>query len=118
MATVKITGKLFERREQRLLGTIVRSNYEKLYQNSLLPYFQQKLPGHYKKTIEHKFTGNGLDTSMTVFSNAEGIEAIEEGRRPGKMPPPNVLLEWVKRKGIGAKAFSVKTNRKCCKNLT
>src|SRR5688572_16211958 len=77
----------------------------------LVSYLQSELPGHFKKTVKRKFTGRGINLQMVIFSNAPGIKQIEEGRDPGKAPPPAVLLKWVRKKGLGGLALSLKTRR-------
>lgn len=77
----------------------------------LVSDLQANLPGHFKKTVKRKFTGRGINLQMVIFSNAPGIKYIEEGRDPGKAPPPAVLLKWVRKKGLGGNALSIKTRR-------
>lgn len=49
----------------------------------------------------------------TIGSNAPHAETIEKGRRPNKkMPPPGVLLGWMRRKGIPATEQSIKGTRR------
>jgi hypothetical protein len=107
---VKTEGPLSRRQAAAFIGRAIRSVYEPLG-NDLVAALQKDLPGHYKKTARKKVTGRGLDTKLTLFSNAAGIDAIEEGRKPGKAPPPDVLLKWVRRKGLGGNALSIKTRR-------
>ena len=38
-------------------------------------------------------------TGINIFAEDYGI-FVEEGRGPGKMPPRNKILEWVKAKGL------------------
>lgn len=108
----KLTGNLTSPYAARLIGNVARESYEKLADDVLLPYLQKELPGHFSKTVKKKITGQGLNVQMVIFSNEKGIKQIEEGRPPGgKRPPPKVLLKWVQKHGIGAKAQSVKTRR-------
>ena len=39
------------------------------------------------------------ETGINIFAQDYGI-FVEEGRGPGKMPPRNKILEWVKAKGL------------------
>jgi hypothetical protein len=114
---VKTEGPLSRRQAAAFIGRAIRSVYEPLG-NDLVAALQKDLPGHYKKTARKKVTGRGLDTKLTLFSNAAGIDAIEEGRKPGKAPPPDVLLKWVRRKGIGGNALSIKTRRALVVGIT
>lgn len=110
--TTKFTGGLTTRYAARLIGNVARQTYEKLADDVLLPSLQKSLPGHYGKTVKKKITGEGLNVQMVIYSNEKGIKQIEEGRPAGgKRPPPKVLLKWVQKKGLGAKAQSVKTRR-------
>jgi hypothetical protein len=108
--TVKTEGPLTRRQATAFIGRAIRSVYD-LLGNDLVSSLQDDLPGHYKKSVRRKVTGRGFDTILTLYSNAPGIEAIEEGRKPGKAPPPDVLLKWVRRKGLGGNALSIKTRR-------
>jgi hypothetical protein len=108
--TVKTEGVLSRRQAAAFIGRAIRSVYEGLG-NELVASLQSDLPGHYKKSVRKKVAGRSFDTKLTLFSNAAGIEAIEEGRKPGKAPPPDVLLKWVRRKGLGGNALSIKTRR-------
>jgi hypothetical protein len=106
----KAEGPLTRRNAAAFIGRAIRSIYEPLG-NDLVNSLQNDLPGHYKKTVKKKVTGKSFDTKLTLYSNAAGIEAIEEGRKPGKAPPPDVLLKWVRKRGLGVKSFSIKTRR-------
>lgn len=106
----KAEGPLTRRNAAAFIGRAIRSVYEALG-NDLLASLNKDLPGHYKKTVRKKVTGKSFDTKLTLYSNAPGIDAIEEGRKPGKGPPPDVLLKWVRRKGLGGNALSIKTRR-------
>jgi hypothetical protein len=103
-------GPLTRRQATSIIGRATRSVLDAMG-GELLTDLQATLPGHYKKSPRKKVTGNGFDTKLTLYSNAPGIEAIEEGRKPGKAPPPDVLLKWVRRKGLGGNALSIKTRR-------
>jgi hypothetical protein len=65
----------------------------------------------FERSIKKKVSGRGFDTELSVFSEAAHAEAIEEGRKPGKQPRVNPIYKWLRRKGIGARAFSVRTRR-------
>lgn len=56
--------------------------------------------GNYKRTWYVQDTAEGV----TIFNNTPYASVIEAGRRKGsKMPPINLIAEWVRRKGIGTK---------------
>jgi hypothetical protein len=108
---VKTEGPLTRRQATAFIGRAIRSVYDALG-GDLITELQADLPGHYKKGLKKKVTGKGFDTHLTVYSNVKGIDAIEEGREAGKKPPPpDVLLKWVKKRGLGVKTFSIKTRR-------
>lgn len=46
-------------------------------------------------------TVEGLEV---LFSGAEHAQYVDAGRRPGTYPPKGVLLDWMRLKGIPAKA--------------
>lgn len=46
---------------------------------------------------EVTFTGNGYEGTISI---ADYWKYVEYGRRPGKFPPPNVLINWIKAKPI------------------
>jgi HK97 gp10 family phage protein len=54
--------------------------------------------GRLSNSITYEISGDGL--TATVGTNLEYAREIEFGRRAGSMPPPGVLLGWMKRKGI------------------
>jgi hypothetical protein len=107
-----LTGGLTSPFAARLIGNVSREAYEKLADDILLPSLRSELPGHFGKTVKKKITGQGLNVQMSIYSDAPGIKQIEEGRPAGKKAPPiKVLLKWVQKKGLGARAQSVKTRR-------
>lgn len=107
----KLTGNLTTPYAARLIGSAARDIYDDLAKNTLLPYLRRELPGHFKEKVGSRITGQGLNTQLVIYSNERGIKQIEEGRAPGKQPPPNVLLKWVQKHGLGANAQSIKTRR-------
>lgn len=110
--TTKFTGNLTSPYAARLIGNVARESYARLADDTLLPALRTDLPGHFGKTVKKKITGQGLAVQMTIFSNADGIKQIEEGRPANQTPPPvRAILKWVKRKNIGAKALSIKTRK-------
>jgi hypothetical protein len=108
---VKTEGPLTRRQATVFIGRAIRSVYD-LLGKDLIASLQNDLPGHYKNKVRKKVSGSGLDTHLTLFSNAPGIKEVEEGRPANKKaPPPAVLLKWVRKKGLGGKALSIKTRR-------
>lgn len=104
-------GNLFRGKYVNIIGNSTRSVYSELA-DDLIVSLQKDLPGHYKKTVKKKITGRGFDVKFQLYSDEPGIENIEKGRKANKKtPPPNVLLKWVQRKGLGANAQSVRTRR-------
>lgn len=65
----------------------------------------------YERSIRYRISGKGLKTQMRVFAGAEHSEFADAGRKPGKMPPFKPIYDWVRRKGLGAQAFLIKTRR-------
>lgn len=108
--TVKLSGNLTRRQATQYIGRAIRSVYEPMG-NDLLDTLRRDLPGHFAKSPRKRVSGQGFNVKLLLYSNAKGVEYIEEGRKPGKAPPPNVLLKWVRRKGLGGKALSIKTRR-------
>lgn len=106
------------------IGEAIRQGFAVLG-DDIISSEQQKLPrsnggkfprgvdrGTYKRSFRKRMRGRGFRTSMLVFNIAKHAEFLEEGRKPGsKAPPSDALLPWVRRKGLGANAFSVKTRR-------
>lgn len=107
---VNLSGNLTKRQATTFVGRAIRSVFEPMG-SDLQGRLQDELPGHFAKSPRKRIGGRGFDTKLTLFSNAVGIEYIEEGRKPGKAPPPEVLLKWVRRKGLGGNALSIKTRR-------
>ena len=106
----KLSGNLTKRQATNFIGKAIRSVYIPMG-DDLLSTLQRDLPGHFKKSPRKRVSGQGFNTKLTLYSTAKGIEYIEEGRKPGKAPPPDVLLKWVRRKGLGGNALSIKTRR-------
>lgn len=109
--TVKYTGGLTTPVAARNIENIWREELDALFTNTLEPSLKHDLPGHYKDTINQRFVGRGLDLRMEVYSNAEGIKQIEEGRPPGGGVNRKKILAWVRKKNLGAKAVSIKKRR-------
>lgn len=109
--TTRTIGNLFKGKAIPLIGNSTRAEYSSLA-DDLTVSLQKNLPGHYKKTVKRQITGRGFDVKFRLYSDAEGIENIEKGRKANKKAPPSkVLLKWVQRKGLGANAQSVSTRR-------
>jgi hypothetical protein len=54
-------------------------------------------------TYRRSFKVSKVAGGAVLYNFAPHAAVIEEGRRPGaRMPPVDVILAWVKRKGIGA----------------
>jgi hypothetical protein len=105
------TGNLTSRYAARLIGGVAREAYTKLADDVLLPSLRKDLPGHFSKKVNKRITGRGLDTQMVIFSNEPGIKEIEEGRKPGGNVNINAIIRFVRKKGLGGNALSVKTRR-------
>ena len=98
--------------EERI-GKAITSEFT-LLGDALVADLQGQAPvdrGGFKKSIRRRVSGRGFKTRLLVYSTSDHAEYIEKGRTPGKAPPPPVLLAWVRRKGLGANAFSIRTKR-------
>lgn len=51
--------------------------------------------GNLKNSISYRFDGDIL-----IFEAENYYYYVENGRKPGKMPPPSKLEPWVKKKGL------------------
>ena len=49
--------------------------------------------------LKNSIYGVVTETGISIFAEGYGT-FVEEGRGPGKMPPRNKILEWVKAKGL------------------
>jgi hypothetical protein len=49
--------------------------------------------GKFVKGLTYKVDGHGPERTVTVTSTAEDAGAVESGRRPGKMPPYQVIQQ-------------------------
>lgn len=111
--TVTTRGPFFSKSQKFMVGKAVRGAFDQLGER-LVSGLKADAPSDtdkFKKSIRAKVTGQAFNTKLTVSSNLKHAKYVEEGRRPGKAPPPAVMLRLVKRKGLGASAFSVKTRR-------
>jgi hypothetical protein len=99
--------------EERI-GLAITTGFNRLGEQ-LITSLQARSPvdrGTYRKGHKKRITGRGLKTTMRVYNSSSHAEWVEKGRKPNsKQPPPAVMLALVKRKGLGARAFSVKTRR-------
>ncbi len=98
---------------EKLVGDAIRAGFEPLG-DQLLQDLKTAAPvdrGKFKGGVRKRISGRGLATRMLIFNNADHAEYVEKGREPGKPPPSDTILGWVRRKGLGASAFSLKTRR-------
>lgn len=106
----KLKGTLAE----ELIGQAARDGFTHLG-DYLVGRLGEKWPedtGKSKKSLKKRVSGAGLKTRMLVLADADHAEWVEKGRPKGaKQPPPAAMLKLVRRKGLGASAFSVKTRR-------
>lgn len=58
--------------------------------------------GNLRRSITHEVRASGGLVVGKVGSNAPYARIVEDGRTPGAMPPPGVLLGWMGRHGIPA----------------
>ncbi len=101
------------RRAETRIGEAIRESFEPLG-NDLIQSLKDDSPndtGKFKKGHKKRISGRGLRTRMVILNNAKHAEWVEGGREKGKQPPPDAMLKWVQRHGLGASAFSVKTRR-------
>lgn len=96
-----------------LVGQAIRAEFDPLGDllvNSLKTDWPEDT-GKSKKSIQKRISGRGLLTRMLVFASSKIAEWIEKGRPKGaKQSPPNTLLAWVKRKGLG-RTYDIKTRK-------
>lgn len=98
---------------ERLIGDGIRSGFNSLG-DDLVRDLQSQSPndrGGFRRGHRKRISGAGLRTRMIIVNTVRHAEFVEFGRKPGKQPPPQVMLAYVRRKGIGAKVFSIKTRR-------
>lgn len=110
------TGRITSVYVERQIGQAIREVYTPLG-DDLVAALKAEAPeasGRFKKRIKKRLSGAGLRTTLTVYHdppNDPEAQAIEEGRKPGGRPPIANLLVWVRLRGLGARAFSVRTRR-------
>lgn len=109
-ALVKTAGNLVSPLAADMIGRAIRPEFDALGK-TLADSIREDSPESFKKSIKSAVAGQGLNMRLRVYSNDPDYQWIEEGRKPGKQPPPAVMLAWVKKKGLGAKAFSIKTRK-------
>lgn len=69
------------------------------YRTDLQPF---RLTGRSMNSVHHTITGSGLTLVGSVGSSAVWARAFELGRLPGKYPPIEPLIGWVRRRGLAA----------------
>jgi phage gpG-like protein len=56
--------------------------------------------GRLRSSLTHEVTTSGNAVTGRAGTNVDYAKIVEEGRSPGKMPPPGALLGWMSRHGI------------------
>jgi len=56
--------------------------------------------GMLQRSWTHRIEGEGLDMALIVGSGVKYALYYERGRGPGRMPPPDALVRWVKQRGM------------------
>lgn len=88
----------------------------------VLSRFGEKIVNHYRETLKQEgaiATGKLYDSvSYEVSSNSGSFilsvslldyaRYVENGRRPGKFPPPNVIRDWIRVKNIAPRPVNGK----------
>lgn len=69
-----------------------------LYKDKLLDD-GKKATGQLLNSISTKVKSNGIDYVITLEA-ANYFKWVEEGRKPGKFPPPDAILKWIKAKPV------------------
>lgn len=69
-----------------------------LYKDKLLSD-GKKATGQLINSISTKVKSNGIDYIITLEA-ADYFKYVEEGRKPGKFPPPDAILKWIKAKPV------------------
>lgn len=82
----------------KTIGQIQRNIREK----RVTPYGAMNNTGEAALSLKYRWLS---DTRMQIYSDMPGrpfnyIMTLEHGRRPGKMPPVQPILEWVQQRGI------------------
>ncbi len=67
--------------------------------------------GRLRASITHRLEGEGQGRFAVVGTNVFYAPYVHEGRKPGKMPPPRALLEWVHRHKL-AGTYSPQSRRR------
>lgn len=105
-------GKLISDSELRAIAEEVTR--AKLYDMGLKVIREYLIPNSpkdqntYARGHRLRFTGQGFDVKMNFVNNVPHSKYVEEGRKPGKRPPFELILAWVRRHGL-IDFYSVKT---------
>ena len=71
------------------------------YSMYLLQAARNNMPTYYELKDKIKFVMNVNGNFYEIIFNAPAYwKYANDGRRPGKMPPVNVIVDWVKRRNI------------------
>lgn len=95
------------------IGDIIRRGFKPLG-SRLADFIRARGPQDTRKfvnSVGFRISGRGLRTRMIVYASDAKAEWVEKGREAGKQPPLENVLSWVRRKGLGARVFSIKTRR-------
>jgi hypothetical protein len=79
--------------------------------------FQRLVDGEHPKPVDRGTYRRSLkvekiERGATVYNSAPHAPIVEGGRRPGsRMPPLDLIAEWVRRKGVGVQVGPVRRGR-------
>lgn len=102
------------------IALIAEDEFEKFARFLITNYLEPKSPKNDDPKAyinHHKFVVNvtKTDVKLIVFNDSDDAEFVEYGRGPGKNPPIQPILAWVRRKGLNVaynRASRARTNRK------
>lgn len=81
--------------------------------------YAKSISDEYKKELNLRGYDDTVSYSVELLGNEYIVifklndywKFIEDGRKPGKMPPINSILKWIKQKGLKPRNRKIKSNK-------
>jgi hypothetical protein len=94
---VTTSGPIFEGRFPEIFGQAFRQGASRQGRDILQGLIAESplYRGDWRRGFGLTFEGSGTRTSLIWFNDADDAQWVDQGRGPGKFPPPDVMLTWV-----------------------
>jgi hypothetical protein len=76
---------------------VIQGIADNIRNKQVTPFGAMNTTGHAANSLFYRIQGN----SLIIGSTWAYITVLEDGRKPGKMPPPTIIEKWMNDKPIG-----------------